>query len=140
MASLFTMIIDGDLPGRFVWQDNRVVAFLTIAPLQPGHTLVVPIEEVDDWTDLAPDLLSHLTNVAQIVGKAIDAAFQPTKVGLMIAGLEVPHVHIHVVPINTVNDLDFANADTDASDASLDEAAQRIGAALAEMGYEPTAP
>jgi len=137
MASLFTMIIDGDLPGRFVWRDDRVVAFLTIAPLQPGHTLVVPIEEVDDWTELDPDLLSHLTNVAQIVGKAIDAAFQPTKVGLMIAGLEIPHVHIHVVPINTVNDLDFANADTDVSDAALDEAAQRIGAALADMGYEP---
>jgi diadenosine tetraphosphate (Ap4A) HIT family hydrolase len=136
MASLFTMIIDGDLPGRFVWRDDRVVAFLTIAPLQPGHTLVVPIQEVDDWTDLDPDLLAHLTNVAQIVGKAINAAFQPTKVGLMIAGLEIPHVHIHVVPINTVNDLDFANADTDASDASLDEAAQRIGTALAEMGYE----
>jgi len=136
MASLFTMIIDGDLPGRFVWRDDRVVAFLTIAPLQPGHTLVVPIEEVDDWTDLAPDLLAHLTNVAQIVGKAIDAAFQPTKVGLMIAGLEVPHVHIHVVPINTVNDLDFANADTDATDAALDEAEEWIEAALAEMGYE----
>ena len=136
MASLFTMIIEGELPGRFVWRDDRVVAFLTIAPLQPGHTLVVPIEEVDDWTDLAPDLLAHLTNVAQIVGKAIDAAFQPTKVGLMIAGLEVPHVHIHVVPINTVNDLDFANADTDATDASLDEAAERIAAALAELGHE----
>jgi diadenosine tetraphosphate (Ap4A) HIT family hydrolase len=139
MASLFTMIIDGDLPGRFVWRDDRVVAFLTIAPLQPGHTLVVPIQEIEDWTDLDPDLLAHLTNVAQAVGKAIDAAFQPTKVGLMIAGLEIPHVHIHVVPINTVNDLDFANADTDASDTSLDEAAERIETALAQMGYEPAA-
>ena len=136
MSSLFTMIIEGELPGRFVWRDDRVVAFLTIAPLQPGHTLVVPIEEVDDWTDLDPDLLAHLTNVAQIIGKAIDAAFAPTKVGLMIAGLEVPHVHIHVVPINTVNDLDFANADTGASDQSLDKAADRIGAALAGLGYQ----
>ncbi len=136
MSSLFTMIIEGELPGRFVWRDDRVVAFLTIAPLQPGHTLVVPIEEIEDWTDLDPDLLAHLTNVAQIVGKAIDTAFQPTKVGLIIAGLEVPHVHIHVVPINTVNDLDFANADTDESEAALDEAAERIGAALAGMGHE----
>lgn len=136
MSSLFKMIIEGELPGRFVWRDDRVVAFLTIAPLQPGHTLVVPIEEVDDWTDLDPDLLAHLTNVAQIIGKAIDAAFAPTKVGLMIAGLEVPHVHIHVVPINTVNDLDFANADTGASDQSLDKAADRIGAALAGLGYQ----
>ena len=137
MASLFSRIIEGELPGRFVWRDDEVVAFLTIAPLQPGHTLVVPIEEVADWVDLDPDLLTHLTAVSQIIGKAIDAAFQPAKVGLMIAGLEVPHVHIHVTPINSVTDLDFANADTGASDESLDDAAQRIRAALAEMGHEP---
>lgn len=137
MASLFTRIIEGELPGRFVWKDDRVVAFLTIAPLQPGHTLVVPIEEVDDWTDLDSDLLGHLTAVSQIVGKAIDTAFQPVKVGLMIAGLEIPHVHIHVVPINTVNDLDFANADTEASEAALDAAADRIRGSLANLGYEP---
>ncbi len=137
MASLFSRIIEGELPGRFVWRDDEVVAFLTIAPLQPGHTLVVPIEEVADWVDLDPDLLAHLTVVSQIIGKAIDAAFHPAKVGLMIAGLEVPHVHIHVTPINSVTDLDFANADTGASDESLDDAAQRIRAALAEMGHEP---
>jgi len=137
MASLFSRIIEGELPGRFVWRDDEVVAFLTIAPLQPGHTLVVPIEEVADWVDLDPDLLAHLTVVSQIIGKAIDAAFHPAKVGLMIAGLEVPHVHIHVTPINRVTDLDFANADTGASDESLDDAAQRIRAALAEMGHEP---
>ena len=137
MASLFSRIIEGELPGRFVWRDDQVVAFLTIAPLQPGHTLVVPIEEVANWVDLDPDLLTHLTAVSQIIGKAIDAAFHPAKVGLMIAGLEVPHVHIHVTPINSVTDLDFANADTGASDESLDDAAQRIRAALAEMGHEP---
>ena len=136
MASLFTKIIEGELPGRFVWRDDRVVAFLSIAPLRPGHTLVVPIEEVEDWTDLDPDLLAHLTHVAQIVGKAIDTAFQPTKVGLMIAGLEVPHVHLHVVPIDSVNDLDFANADPKASAESLDEAVERIRAALSELGYK----
>ena len=137
MASLFSRIIEGELPGRFVWRDDEVVAFLTIAPLQPGHTLVVPIEEVADWVDLDPDLLAHLTVVSQIIGKAIDAAFHPAKVGLMIAGLEVPHVHLHVPPLHRVTDLDFANADTGASDESLDDAAQRIRAALAEMGHEP---
>ncbi len=136
MASLFTKIIEGDVPGRFVWRDDQAVAFLTIAPLTPGHTLVVPIEEVEDWTDLDPDLLNHLTTVAQIIGRAIDAAFRPAKVGLMIAGLEIPHVHIHVAPIDSVNDLDFANADPNASPDSLDEAAERIRAALNEMGYE----
>ena len=136
MASLFTKIIEGELPGRFVWRDDRAVAFLTIAPLKPGHTLVVPIEEVEDWTDLDPDLLNHLTRVSQIIGQAIDAAFNPTKVGLMIAGLEVPHVHLHVSPIDTVNDLDFTNADPNASSESLGEAADRIRAALSDLGYE----
>ena len=135
MASIFTMIINGDIPGRFVWQDDRAVAFLTIAPLRPGHTLVVPRDEVEHWVDLDPDLLAHLTVVSQAIGKAIDAAFHPEKVGMMIAGLEVPHVHLHVVPIDTVHDLDFANADSDPSPDSLDDAAARIRAALRTLGY-----
>lgn len=139
MASIFTMIINGDIPGRFVWQDDRAVAFLTIAPLRPGHTLVVPRDEVEHWVDLDPDLLAHLTVVSQAIGKAIDAAFHPEKVGMMIAGLEVPHVHLHVVPIDTVHDLDFANADSDPSPDSLDDAAARIRAALRTLGYEQVA-
>lgn len=137
MASLFTRIIDGELPGRFVWRDERAVAFLTIAPLRPGHTLVVPIEEVEHWIDLEPDLLVHLTAVSQVIGQAIDDAFHPAKVGMMIAGLEVAHVHLHVVPIDTVTDLDFANADADATGEALDEAAERIRASLYAMGHEP---
>ena len=139
MASIFTMIINGDIPGRFVWQDDRAVAFLTIAPLRPGHTLVVPRDEVEHWVDLDPGLLAHLTAVSQAIGKAIDTAFHPEKVGMMIAGLEVPHVHLHVVPIDTVHDLDFANADTDPSPDSLDDAAARIRAALRTLGYEQVA-
>lgn len=137
MASLFTQIIEGEIPGRFVWRDDRAVAFLTIAPLRPGHTLVVPIQEVEHWVDLDPELLGHLTEVSQIIGKAVDDAFHPTKVGMMIAGLEVPHVHLHVVPIDTVTDLDFANANTNATDEALDEAAERIRASLYALGYEP---
>lgn len=136
MASIFTMIINGDIPGRFVWRDDRVVAFLTIAPLRPGHTLVVPREEIEHWVDLEPDLLGHLTSVSQAIGKAIDDAFHPTKVGMMIAGLEVPHVHLHVVPIDTVHDLDFANADDDPAPESLDAAATQIRTALRSLGYE----
>jgi histidine triad (HIT) family protein len=139
MPSVFTQIINGEIPGRFVYRDDRVVAFLTIAPLKPGHTLVVPIEEVEHWTDLEPGLLAHLTSVSQTIGKAIDQAFRPTKVGMMIAGLEVPHVHIHVTPIDSVTDLDFANADPNASAESLDDAADRIRAALAELGNQPPA-
>lgn len=136
MASIFTMIINGDIPGRFVWRDDRVVAFLTIAPLRPGHTLVVPREEIEHWVDLEPDLLAHLTSVSQAIGKAIDEAFHPTKVGMMIAGLEVPHVHLHVVPIDTVHDLDFANADAGPTPESLDAAATQIRASLRSLGYE----
>lgn len=136
MASIFTMIINGDIPGRFVWRDDRVVAFLTIAPLRPGHTLVVPREEIEHWVDLEPDLFAHLTGVSQAIGKAIDEAFHPTKVGMMIAGLEVPHVHLHVVPIDTVHDLDFANADAGPTPESLDAAATQIRTSLRSLGYE----
>ena len=131
MATLFTKIINGEIPGRFVWRDDRVVAFLTIAPLKPGHVLVVPIEEVDHWLDLDPDLLAHLMQVSQTIGRAVDQAFTPAKVGMMIAGLEVPHVHVHIVPMSGVRDLDFANADPDPSARSLDEAAEKIRLALA---------
>jgi len=136
MATLFTKIINGEIPGRFVWRDDRVVAFLTIAPLKPGHVLVVPIEEVDHWIDLDPDLLAHLMQVSQTIGRAVDRAFAPEKVGMMIAGLEVPHVHVHVVPMSGVRDLDFANADPDPSAESLDETAEQIRLALAEFDEE----
>lgn len=135
MPSVFTRIIRGELPGRFVWRDERAVALLTIAPLKPGHTLVVPIEEVDHWVDLDPALLAHLTEVSRKIGVAVQRAFRPARVGLMIAGLEVPHVHLHVVPIWTVHDLDFANADAGASPKALDDAAAKLRAALRELGH-----
>ncbi len=134
MASLFTRIIKGELPGRFVWRDDRAVAFLTIQPLKPGHTLVVPIQEVDHWLDLSPDLAQHLTHVSQQVGKAIDRAFAPAKVGLIIAGLEVNHVHLHVTPIHELQDLNFANADRNPDPVEMDAAAEKIRAALRELG------
>lgn len=130
MPTIFTRIIDGELPARFVHSDDRCVAFLSINPLQPGHTLVVPREELDHWLDLSADLLSHLTKVSQRIGVAQQEAFDPAKVGMMIAGLEVPHVHIHVVPIRGVHDLDFAHAEDSPDPAAMDEAAERIRAAL----------
>ena len=139
MASLFTRIIRGELPGRFVWRDERAVGFLTISPLRPGHTLVVPIEEIDHWLDVPPDLMAHCTLVAQKIGQAVQRVFRPTKVGLMIAGLEVPHVHLHVVPIKSLSDLDFAKADANASPESLDATAERLRAALREAGHKEVA-
>ncbi len=134
MASVFTRIIQGDLPGRFVWRDERCVAFLTIEPLRPGHTLVVPREEVDHWLDLDPALSEHLFGVARTIGQAIQRAFEPTRVGLMIAGIEVAHTHLHLVPIDKVHDLDFGRADRSPSAEDLDAAADRLRTALRTLG------
>ncbi len=139
MASVFTRIIRGELPARFVWKDEQCVAFLSIHPLRPGHTLVVPREEIDHWLDLPPPLLTHLTHTAQKIGRAIQRAFQPTKVGLMLAGLEVPHVHFHVVPIDSVYDLDFARQDLNPKPEDLDRAAEAIRQALRSLDYPEVA-
>lgn len=134
MASVFTRIINGELPGRFVWKDDRVVAFLSIAPLRPGHVLVVPREEIDHWVDLPADLRDHLFATAQEISKALMDAFQPTKVGLALVGLEVPHVHIHLSPIDAISDMSFANANPNPDPKALDEAAEKIRAALRARG------
>jgi histidine triad (HIT) family protein len=129
MASIFTMIINGDIPGHFVYRDDQCVAFMSIEPLTEGHTLVVPIEEVDHWIDLDPELIAHLMMVAQRVGQAIDALYSPRRVGLLIVGDEVPHVHIHVTPIDSARDLDFANAGS-ATSEELAVVAERLRNAL----------
>lgn len=135
MPSLFTRIIDGEIPGRFVWSDDRCVAFSTIAPITPGHTLVVPRVEIDHWIDLDDDLAAHLTVVARAIGAAQMDAFSPARIGLIIAGMEVPHTHLHVIPIETEADLDFRRADGAASGEALDAAADRLRAALAARGH-----
>ena len=140
MATLFTRIIDGELPGRFVWRDERCVVFLSIAPLRPGHALVVPIDPVDHWLDLEPDLAAHLMVVSQAIGQAQQAAFSPVRVGLIIAGLEVPHCHVHVIPIDSEADLDFHRADAAASAESLDAAADALRTALRAAGHTPPDP
>ena len=132
MPSLFTKIIRGEVPGRFVWRDERAVGLLSIAPLRPGHTLVVPVQEIDHWLDVPPDLMQHLTLVAQKIGQAVQRTFRPEKIGLMIAGLEVRHVHLHLVPIHSLGDLDFSKADAKAAPEALDAAAAKLRAALRE--------
>lgn len=134
MSSLFTKIIEGDIPGRFVWRDDEVVAFMTIAPITTGHTLVVPIAEIDHWLDLDPALAARCMQVAQTIGRAQMAAFSPTRVGMIIAGLEVPHTHLHVLPIERESDLSFTKADPNADPAGIDDAAAQIRAALHDMG------
>jgi histidine triad (HIT) family protein len=136
MATIFTRIIDGDLPGHFLWRDDRCVAFLSINPLAAGHALVVPVDEVDHWIDLEPGLLAHLSLVARSIGQVQDEMFQPSKVALMIVGEEVPHVHLHVVPFTSVAELDFATADPDPDHDELAAVAGRMAAALRTAGHD----
>lgn len=133
MPSVFTMIINGDLPGRFVYSDDEVVAFLTIEPMTQGHTLVVPRAEVDNWQDVEPALFGKVMDVAQRIGRAVCAAFDADRAGLIIAGLEVPHLHVHVFPARNLSDFGFANVDRNPSPESLDDAQARIVAALAAL-------
>lgn len=135
MPSVFTRIIEGELPGRFVWRDERCVALLTINPLAPGHVMVVPIEEVDHWIDLPPELAAHMWDVTQKIGQALQQTFQPLKVGVMVVGQEVPHTHVHLVPFHDVAELDFANADPEPDPSRLDREADLIRAALRAAGH-----
>ena len=89
VATLFTQIIEGHLPAHFVWKDSVCVGFLSIAPLKPGHTLVVPRAEVDHWLDLDPDCVAHLSVVAQKIGKAQMQAYRPVRIGTMVLGSSI---------------------------------------------------
>lgn len=135
MATVFSMIIAGDLPGRFVWQDEVCVAFLSIHPLSPGHTLVVPRVEVDHWLDLDEDAIAHLSRVSHRIGQAVQAVWQPARVAQIIAGFEVPHVHLHVIGAADMVTLNFANADTDPDAAGLDHASTSIREHLRGQGW-----
>ena len=134
MSSVFTKIINGELPGRFIYRDDTVAAFLTIEPLAYGHTLIVPVEEVDKWTDLAPNVWCEVNEVAQSIGRAV-----MERAGYVIAGFDVPHAHIHVFPTNTMADYDFSKViKADETDPALmDEAAEKLRAIMDtnEAGY-----
>jgi histidine triad (HIT) family protein len=135
MSTLFTKIIDGELPGRFVWSDDRAVGFLSINPLGPGHTLVVPREEVDQWIDADHDLLAHLTSVSRVIGAAVHEVWQPPRVGLLVAGFEVPHLHLHVFPAWDMAAFDFANAAKTVDDAEQEAHAEKLRSALRAAGH-----
>jgi diadenosine tetraphosphate (Ap4A) HIT family hydrolase len=133
MPSIFTRIINRELPGRFVYEDDDVVAFLTIEPMTQGHTLVVPRAEIDQWQNIDAEAFSRVMTVSQLIGKAVCAAFDADRAGVIIAGLEVPHLHVHVFPARSLSDFGFAGVDRDPSPESLDEAQAKIKAALAEL-------
>ncbi len=136
MPTIFTRIIDGEIPGTFVWRDEQCVAFMSINPMAHGHTLVVPIEEVDHWVDASAELSAHLFEVTRHIAQAQKQALAPARVGVIIAGYEVPHTHIHVIPTNAMSELSFANAAATADPQLLEAAAGVIRAALVDAGHE----
>ena len=125
-STLFTKIIDGEIPGTFIYRDEHCVAFMTISPITTGHSLVVPVKEIDQWTDLPQALNEHLFNVAKTIGDATKRAFNCERIALVIAGYEIPHCHLHVIPSNSMADLEFANARTNVDRKELEQAANRI--------------
>ena len=135
VASIFTRIIDGEIPGRFVWRDDTVAAWIDIRPLTPGHTLVVPILEIDRWTDLPVDMALQCMQVAHAVANAQLEIWSASRAGLMIAGFEVPHVHLHVFPTDGMHNFDFRTANTNAAPGDLDADMHKLRAALRELGH-----
>ena len=134
MPTIFSRIIDGEIPGTFVWRDERCVVFMSINPLARGHALVVPVAELDHWVDGDPELVAHLFDVARVIGVAQQAAFSPARVGLIVAGYEVPHMHVHVIPTDSMAQLSFANAAASVDRDDLDAAAEAIRAELRALG------
>ena len=134
MGSIFTEIISGNIPGHFVWKDDLAVVIMTIAPIKEGHVLVIPRQEVDQWDDLPEETAAHLVIVAQKVTKGLKKAFPSERVGLIIAGLEVPHTHIHLIPVNSLADFDFTLA-KQASQESLAANSAKLRDALKELGH-----
>jgi histidine triad (HIT) family protein len=130
MTTIFTRIINGEIPGTFVMRDDRCVAFMSINPMAFGHVLVVPVDEIDHWVDAPGDLTAHLFEVTRRIGVAQRAAFECERVGVIIAGYEVPHMHIHVIPTTDMGQLSFANAAAHVDPADLETAAAAIRAHL----------
>jgi len=140
MSTLFTKIIDGEIPGRFVWSDDRCVAFLTIGPITDGHTLVVPRVEVDHWLDTDDELFAHLNAVARRIGVAQQSVWGSPRIGLMVAGFEVPHLHLHVWPVYSLDDFSFAKVDPDPDPDVLDSNAEHIRTRLRHDGQADHVP
>jgi histidine triad (HIT) family protein len=129
MPSIFTRIINREIPAHIVSEDDEYLAFLDVRPIRPGHTLVVPKQEIDDVFDLPEPVLSGLLVFARPVAHAIRETTGAQRVGMAVVGIEVPHAHVHLVPIDDIGDLDFRKAQP-ADDADLAAMAERIRSAL----------
>ncbi|MGC5616527.1 HIT family protein [Georgenia sp. Z1491] len=140
MATIFSRIIAGEIPGRFVWSDDLCVAFLSTGPHTEGHALVVPRAEVDNVLDADEELVAHLAVVARRIGAAQRAATGAPRAMIVVAGFEVPHLHVHVYPAWDETVLDPAVARSDVPDEEMDAAAERLRAAIRETGFPANVP
>ncbi len=128
MSSIFTKIVNGEIPCFKIAESEKFLAFLDINPLKKGHCLVIPKEEIDYFFDIDDDLISELVLFAKRVAKAIKLEIECERIGMSIIGLEVPHAHIHLVPINGVHDLNFSNVKVSCTKEEMENIAQRIAA------------
>lgn len=126
MASIFSKIISGELPAHIVAENDQFLAFLDIMPLQKGHVLVIPKTEVDFIFDIEDDLLAEMMVFAKSVANKIKKVIPCKRIGVAVIGLEVPHAHIHLIPINAMNDMNFANDKLSLSSEELAQIAQSI--------------
>jgi len=126
MTTVFSHIINGNIPGTFVYRDDLCVAFMSINPIADGHVLVVPIEEVDHWVDMSPSLHAHMFEVSHRISLALSKAFPCERIGLIIAGYEIDHCHIHLIPTRSMRDLSFENAAKSVERALLELHAEKI--------------
>jgi histidine triad (HIT) family protein len=129
--TLFSKIIAGEIPGYKLAEDERFFAFLDAFPLVAGHALVVPKVEVDKFLDMDDDYLSHILLFARPLAYAIERAYPCNRVGLSVVGLEVPHAHLHLIPLNTMEDIDFTRPKMHPTPEELEASQKKI---LAELG------
>jgi histidine triad (HIT) family protein len=129
MASIFTRIIEGEIPSYKVAEDDKFFAFLDIRPLAKGHTLVIPKQETDYIFDLEDELLGEMIKFSKRLGLAIEKVVPCKRMGMTVLGLEVPHAHIHLVPINSVYDIDFKKPAVEMSQEEFVNLAAKISAA-----------
>lgn len=135
MASIFTKISDREIPGHFVWEDGLCFSILTIMPIRQGHLMVIPKEEVDHWDDVPETTATHMMAVCQKIAKGIKAVVPCSRIGLSIVGIEVPHCHIHLMPMDSTADMDFANA-REMPQEMLAETAAGIREVLVAQGHQ----
>ncbi len=135
MSTVFEQILEGQIPGKFVWRDSQCFAIMDIRPHAPGHTLVIPNEPIDKWTDLPDQLRSHLFDVAAKIGRAQEIAFGAPRSVVVVAGFLVPHVHIHVIPAQSEAVVNTSNA-RELDPQEFEDSFQKLTATLADQGYE----